>query len=192
VAASAAAQSVSPEAVVVTEFVNISGAPSDDWFGRGIAEVVAAEIGDRWSVPSRVDGFPRARRAPGGAATSDAVLVETGRAAGGRWVVGGGFQRVGDRLRITARLVEVRTATVVSTTVVDGAAGDLFALQDRVAADLLAAASSETSGSPGARVAGDRRPEPFELGESFLPGPSAGLGSTGPRRAEPPGGLPAR
>ena len=186
------AQGVSPEAVVVTEFVNISGAPADEWFGRGIAEVVAAEIGEQWAVRSMVGGAPRARGVPGGAATSDAILVETGRAAGGRWVVGGGFQRVGDRLRITARLVEVRTATVVSTTVVDGAAGDLFSLQDRVAADLLAAAGSEASGSPVARLAGDRRPEPFEFGEgSFLPGPPTGRGPTGPRRAGPPGGLPA-
>ena len=192
VAASAGAQGVSPEAVVVTEFVNITGAPADEWFGRGIAEVVAAEIGEQWSLRSVVGGSPRARRVPGGAATSDAILVETGRAAGGRWVVGGGFQRVGDRLRITARLVEVRTATVVSATVVDGAAGDLFALQDRVAADLLAAAGSAASGSPVARVAADRRPEPFEFGEgSFLPGPPAGRGSPESRRAAPPGGLPA-
>ncbi len=186
------AQGVSSEAVVVTEFVNISGAPADEWFGRGIAEVVAAEIGERWSVRARVGGSPSARPVAGAAATSDAVLVEAGRAAGGRWVVGGGFQRVGDRLRITARLVEVRTATVVSTTVVDGAAGELFALQDKVAADLLAAAGSEASSSPVARLAGDRRPEPFEFGEgSFLPGPPAGRGSSESRRPEPPGGLPA-
>ena len=166
-----------PEAVVVTEFVNISGAPADEWFGRGIAEVVAAEIGEQWAVRSMVGGSPRARGVPGGAATSDAILVETGRAAGGRWVVGGGFQRVGDRLRITARLVEVRTATVVSTTVVDGAAGDLFALQDRVAADLLAAAGSEASGSPVARLAGDRRPESLRVRRGIVPAGAAG----GPR-----------
>ncbi len=186
------AQGVSPEAVVVTEFVNISGAPADEWFGRGIAEVVAAEIGERWSVRSLVGGSPRARRVPGGTATADAILVETGRAAGARWVVGGGYQRVSDRLRITARLVEARTGAVVAATVVDGAAGDLFALQDRVAADLLAAAGSEASGSPVARLAAGRRPEPFELGEgSFPPGPPAGRGPTEPRRGGPAGRLPA-
>ena len=107
-------------------------------------------------------------------------------------MVGGGYQRVGDRLRITARLVEVRTGTVASATMVDGAAADLFALQDRVAADLLAAAGSEASGSPVARPVAGRRPEPFEFGEgSFLPGPPAGRGPSEPRRAEPAGGLPA-
>ncbi len=192
VAASVAAQGVSSEAVVVTEFVNISSAPADEWFGRGIAEVVAAEIGEQWSVRSLVGGSPRERRVLGGTATSDAILVEAGRAADARWVVGGGYQRVGDRLRITARLVEVRTGTVASATVVDGAAGDLFALQDRVAADLLAAAGSGASGSPVARLGGGRRPGPFEFGEgSFLPGPPAGRGPPERRRVEPAGGLPA-
>ena len=77
------AQGVSPGAVVVTEFVNFSGAPADGWFGRGIAEVVAAEIGERWSVRSLVGGSPRARPVAGATATSDAALVEAGRAAGG-------------------------------------------------------------------------------------------------------------
>ncbi len=168
------AQGVSSEAVVVTEFVNISGAPADEWFR------------------ARVGGSPSARPVAGAAATSDAVLVEAGRAAGARWVVGGGYQRLGDRLRITARLVEVRTAAVVSATVVDGAAGDLFALQDRVAADLLAAAGSDASGSPVARPAAGRRPGPFEFGEgAFPPRPPAGRGPIEPRRAEPAGRLPA-
>ena len=190
-AASVAAQGVSPEAVVVTEFVNISGAPADGWFGRGIAEVVAAEIGERWSVRSLVGGSPRARPAAGATATSDAALVDVGRAAGARWVVGGGYQRVGDRLRITARLVEVRTGTVASATMVDGAAADLFALQDRVAADLLAASGSGASGGPGARPVAGRRTEPFDFGEgSFLPAPPAGRGPSEPPRAGRAAGLP--
>ncbi len=190
-AASVAAQGVSPEAVVVTEFVNISGAPADGWFGRGIAEVVAAEIGERWSVRSLVGGSPRARPAPGATVTSDAALVDVGRAAGARWVVGGGYQRVGDRLRITARLVEVRTGAVASATMVDGTAADLFALQDRVAADLLAAAGSGASGGPGARPVAGWRTEPFDFGEgSFLPAPPAGRGPSEPPRAGRTAGLP--
>ena len=187
----AGAQGVSPEAVVVTEFVNISGAPADGWFGRGIAEVVAAETGERWSVRSLVGGSPRARPVAGATATSDAALVEAGRAAGARWVVGGGYQRVGDRLRITARLVEVDTGTVAAATVVDGAAADLFALQDRVAADLLAAAGPEASDGAAAPLTAGRRPEPLGFGEgSFLPGPPAGRRSPGAPRAERAGRPP--
>ena len=191
VAASVAAQGVSPEAVVVTEFVNISGAPADDWFGQGIAEVVAAEMDERWSVHSLVREPMRAPGARGAPAVSDATLVETGRAAGARWVVGGGYQRVGDRLRITGRVVEVGTGTVAAATVVDGAAADLFALQDRVAADLVAAAGAGASGGGVTPLTAGRRPGPSVFGEgSFLPAPPAGRGAPQRPRAESPAGLP--
>ena len=190
VAASVAAQGVSPEAVVVTEFVNISGAPADDWFGQGIAEVVAAEMDERWSVHSLVREPMRAPGARGATAVTDATLVETGRAAGARWVVGGGYQRVGDRLRITARVVEVGTGTVAAATVVDGAAADLFALQDRVAADLVAAGAGASGGGVTPLTAG-RRPGPSSFGEgSFLPAPPAGRGAPQRPRAESPAALP--
>ena len=191
VAASVAAQGVSPEVVVVTEFVNISGAPADDWFGQGIAEVVAAEMDERWSVHSLVREPMRAPGARGATAVSDATLVETGRAAGARWVVGGGYQRVGDRLRITARVVEVGTGTVAAATVVDGAAADLFALQDRVAADLVAAAGAGASEGGVTPLTAGRRPGPSVFGEgSFLPAPPAGRGAPERPRAESPAGLP--
>ena len=187
-AASVAAQGVSPEAVVVTEFVNISGAPADDWFGRGIAEVVAAEMDERWSVHSLVR---EPMRAPAATAVADAILVETGRAVGARWVVGGGYQRVGDRLRITARVVEVGTGSVAAATVVDGAVGDLFALQDRVAADLVAAGGAAAStGSLVPRNAG-RRPGPSAFGEgSVLPWPPARRAPPEPPAARSAAGLP--
>ena len=190
-AVSAEAQGGSPEAVVVTEFVNISGAPADDWFGQGIAEVVAAELDERWSVHSLVREPMRAPGARGATAVSDATLVETGRSAGARWVVGGGYQRVGDRLRITARVVEVGTGTVAAATVVDGAAADLFALQDRVAADLAAAAGAGASGGGVTPLTAGRRPGPSVFGEgSFLPAPPAGRGAPQRPRAESPAGLP--
>ena len=190
-AAGVAAQGVQPEAVVVTEFVNISRAPADDWFGRGIAEVVAAEMDERWSVRSLVREPTRAPGASGGAATSDATLAEMGRAAGARWVVGGGYQRVGDRLRITARLVEARTGTVAAATVVDGAAADLFDLQDRVAADLVAATDPDAPGSAVASRTASRQPAPPRFGEgSFLRAPPARRGPPEPPRPGRAGGLP--
>ena len=106
-------------------------------------------------------------------------------------MVGGGYQRVGDRLRITARLMEVHTGTVAAATVVDGAAADLFALQDRVAADLVAAAGAGASGGGVAPLTAGRRPGPSSFGEgSFLPGPPSGRGPPEPPSAGPPGGLP--
>ncbi len=187
----AGAQGVPPVAVVVTEFVNITGAPADDWFGRGIAEVVAAEMGDRWSVHSLVREPMHGPGVSGATAVTDATLVETGRAVGARWVVGGGYQRVGERLRITARVVDVGAGTVAAATVVDGGAADLFALQDRVAADLVAAGGPDASVDPVAAPTAGRRPGPSAFAEgSFLPGAPAGRGAPEPPAAASLGGPP--
>ncbi len=123
----AAAQGAGPTdsgAVAILPFANISGAPADDWFGAGIAESLAASLQGAGVIT--VHG-----ESP--AATNDA---EAGRALGAAWVVGGSFQRQGERLRITARVVEAATGAVARTSIVDGAAADLFDLQDRLAADL--------------------------------------------------------
>ena len=77
------------------------------------------------------------------------------------YVVTGGYQRVGDRLRLTARLVALDSGTVVAGTIADGAVGDLFTLQDRIGADLVAGLTREriqTSRSTAARLPTPRSP----------------------------------
>ena len=149
----AAQEGAAPARMVVTRFVNISGAPVDDWIGAGIAETVAAEFAGQ----VRLEQAPTATRARGAAARSSADLAEVGRTTGARWVVGGAYQRLGRRMRITARLMDVRTGAVAARTLVDGTVDELFALQDRVAADLMAGAV------PGAEP-GNPRPAPRTAG----------------------------
>ena len=50
------------------------------------------------------------------------------------WTVGGGIQRVGDVVRVTARVVEVASGAVVTSVKVDGSVSELADLQNRVAA----------------------------------------------------------
>ena len=128
---------VAPEpagAVAVVPFSNISGASSDDWIGDGIAETVRADLQAR--------GLPVLGRALVGAAAGETAdggaAMRLGRHLGARWVVSGGYQRLGDQLRITARFVDVASGVVWRTAKVDGALDDLFALQDRIVAALVA------------------------------------------------------
>ena len=158
-----AAQGDLPAGLAVTPFVNISGAPAEDWIGAGIAETIAATFEGRASVRSfrreRVQEALRTLTAPGTAADSNSRMVEVGRTVGARWVVGGAYQRLGDRMRITARLVDVPTGAVTASTVVDGAVDDLFVLQDRVAGDLFTGAglgSGPEEAAPASQAA--RRP----------------------------------
>ncbi len=125
--------------VWVGPFANISGGEGDRWIGAGLVETLTAEL-------PRVAGLGILRR--GGAdvePTSEPERLMDERTAlrvatelGATWLVAGGYQRVGDRIRITARLVDVATSTVAYTGRVDGVVADLFDLQDRVV-DVLGA-----------------------------------------------------
>ena len=121
-------------AVAILPFANISGIAADDWFGAGIAESLAASLQGAGVITAA--GEPPA-------AASDA---EAGRRLGAAWVVGGSYQRQGERLRLTARVLEVATGAVVRTSIVDGAVADLFDLQDRLAADLPPALAAPAAG----------------------------------------------
>ena len=49
------------------------------------------------------------------------------------WAVGGGIQRIGSLVRVTARLTDVRSGAVVTAVKVDGTVEALADLQSRVA-----------------------------------------------------------
>ena len=148
-AAQSAPASTADDRVAVVVFANISGVAEDDWIGIGIAEALAAELGRAGDLS--VVGRQAVSGALENVSSADGITGAAERAAGrllgARWVVSGGYQRVGDRMRITARVVEVATATVVHTAIVDGTVTDLFALQDRLATDLRQGLMTEASAS---------------------------------------------
>ena len=132
----------SGDTVAVVAFANITGAAEDDWIGFGIAETITADLAGTGTVSvvgnDAVAAALRMARVDAGTAVdlSDTPAVQAGRTLGARWVVSGGFQRLGQQVRLTARIVEVATAAVQHATTVDGVLTDLFDLQDRLSADL--------------------------------------------------------
>ena len=144
--------------VAVLSFANITGSAEDDWLGTGIAETVTADLKgvaglavlSRERVQQVLRHLPEAD--PGG---DEARAVEVGRAAGARWVLNGGFQRAGENVRVTARLTEVETGTIVQTVKIDGRLGEIFDLQDRIAREL--SQSLRLTDSPGGRELEDTR-----------------------------------
>ena len=178
------AQVEPPVAVAVLPFLNISGIPDDDWIGAGMAETVTAELYGRATLTpigrGTVQEAALAVAVSGGAADPNAGFVEVGRAVGARLVAGGGYQRVGNRMRITARLVDARNGVAIGATVVDGAVDELFSLQDRVAAELLAFADAH--GGRGSALVAQGMDQPtgttafgegsFQTGAPFEPRPT--------------------
>ncbi|MCY3844816.1 MAG: hypothetical protein OXH69_14895, partial [Acidobacteria bacterium] len=140
--------------VAISTFANVTQDPADDWLGEGIAETVAADFDAAGlTVVGRGASGPESTGA--GPDASPAGILSLGRALGARWVVTGGYQRLGERLRITARLVDVDSGAVRRAVRADGVTSELFALQDRIATGLLT--DGDLAGSAG-RAARAERP----------------------------------
>jgi non-specific serine/threonine protein kinase len=127
-------------AIAVMNFTNITREPSDDWIGSGIAETVTADLKNirGLSIIGRERTFEVLRNIGSGtlAESEDAFAIDVGRRLGAAWIISGGYQKIGEMIRITARMVEVETGTLVKTLKLDGRIDDIFNLQDKIVYDL--------------------------------------------------------
>ena len=122
-------------AVAVTPFENVSARPEDDWLGIGIAETVVSGV-ERLGLLTVVDRQSLFGGVADGALDDETSFRDRARAAGVGWLVGGGFQRLHDQVRIIARLTDVETGALREVAKVDGHADDLFLLQDRIVSEV--------------------------------------------------------
>jgi adenylate cyclase len=119
--------------VVVLPFDNMSGEADQAYFADAVVEEITATL-------SRIRDFFVIARNSAFSFKGRAVDVrQVGRELGVRYAVEGSVRRVGDRVRITAQLVETETGNHIWSTKVDGAVTDLFDLQDKVAAEVASA-----------------------------------------------------
>src|SRR6185503_1864367 len=84
---------------------------------------------------------------------SEDDALQVARSLGARWVVWGGYQAMGDRIRITPHLGDVQAGAIVSTSKLDGSMNDLFTLQDRIVDVVLAILSVAVSEHERAMIA---------------------------------------
>ncbi len=127
--------------IAVLAFENITKNGEDDWLGTGIAETAAADLKavEGVSVVARERVHEALQKLTGpGESPGAEIAVDVGRELGARWVVSGGYQRLGGTVRVTARLTETATGAVLRTVKLDGTMDGLFALQDRVVRELAA------------------------------------------------------
>jgi non-specific serine/threonine protein kinase len=128
------------KSIAVMSFGNVTQNPADDWLGSGIAETVTADLKkiEGISVIGRERVYETLRRM--GVDTDDEVdttmATSLGREVGARWILTGGYQKIGEMLRITARVVEVENGEVIRTVKIDGKMEDIFELQDKIVYEL--------------------------------------------------------
>jgi tetratricopeptide (TPR) repeat protein len=157
--------------VAVMTFANITREPADDWIGTGIAETVSSDLKNihGLTVIGRARVFDALRNLGSDTSLDESLAIDIGRRLGATWVVVGGFQRIGELVRITANFVVVTTGTIKRTVKVDGKIGEIFALQDKIVFELSQGLNVALRGT---EIAGIERRETrsVEAYESFARG----------------------
>ncbi|MEN3331800.1 MAG: eukaryotic-like serine/threonine-protein kinase, partial [Blastocatellia bacterium] len=127
-------------AVAVMTFANITKEPADDWIGSGIAETVTADAKKIRGlvVIGRERIFETLKNLSSGqlAQSDEVIAIDLGRHLGARWILAGGYQKIGEMIRITARIIDVRTGEIVKTVKIDGRIAEIFDLQDKIVYEL--------------------------------------------------------
>ena len=136
--------------VAVLPFSNLSQDPTQEYFSDGVTEDLITGL-------SKVSGlFVIARNSVFTYKGRPVKVREVGRDLGVRYVLEGGVQRAGDRVRITAQLVDATTGYHVWAERYDRQAGDIFAVQDEVTQQIVRALAVKLS--EGERVRLGRAP----------------------------------
>ena len=146
----AVARSISesaPPAIAVLDFTNVSTDREFAWLSSGIAETVTNDL--RAAGTHRIIDRVRVVEAVRRVGVDLAGLRKELRLD---LAVVGSFQRSGDRLRITARVVDASTGEALAEAKADGALAQVFELQDRIVAKF-----ADTLGSANADAAAARR-----------------------------------
>src|SRR5262249_46557659 len=119
--------------IAVLPFVNMSGDPEQEYFADGISEDIITGLSKlRWFfVIARNSSF---------AYKGKAVDVKrASRELGVRYILEGSVRRAGNRVRITAQLIDASTGNHVWADRYDGDLTDIFALQDEITRKVVTA-----------------------------------------------------
>src|SRR5262245_43963063 len=119
--------------MAVLPFANLSGDPAQDYFSDGMTEVLITDL-------SKVtDLFVIARNSVFTYKGKAVEVSKVGKELGVRYVLEGSVLKAGDKVRITAQLVEAPTAYHLWSERYDRDLQDIFALQDELAQKILLA-----------------------------------------------------
>ncbi len=121
------------KSVAVLYFENQSGAKDDEYFRDGITEDIVTEL----SKIAQLEIFPRSEML----AFRDKPVTaqQVGQQLGAAYVLEGSIRRAGNRVRITAQLVEASTRHSVWAERYDRLLEDVFAIQEEIARSIAQA-----------------------------------------------------
>ena len=107
-------------------FTNMSGDPEQEYFADGLVEDIITTL-------SKLSGlFVIARNSSFAYKGRSVDVRQVGRELGVRYVLEGSVRKAGNRIRITAQLIDAETGTHVWAERYDRAIEDIFAVQDEI------------------------------------------------------------
>jgi len=145
------------QSIAVLPFVNMSDDPGNEYFSDGLSEEILnllAKIRDL-KVIARTSSFAFKGK------NEDIRIV--GEALGAKTVLEGSVRKSGDRVRITAQLIDVSDGSHIWSETYDRTVTDIFAVQDDVAAAIIDALQIHV----GTSLARERPTESSEAYASF-------------------------
>jgi len=157
--------------LAVLPFVNLSADPEQDYFSNGLTmDIMTALV--------KISGLFLIGEGSMFTYKSKPVTTrELGRQLGVRHVLEGGVRKAGDRVRITAQLVEASSSRRVWAERFDRKLDDLFAVQDEITEEIVTALDVQLVSGETARVLRKALRTPAAL-ECYYRGWQALFGST--------------
>jgi TolB-like protein/Tfp pilus assembly protein PilF len=117
--------------IVILPFANLSGDPEQDYLGDGLTENIIAELATSPSI------FVIARNSSFTFKGKPTKVQDVAEQLGVRYVLEGSVQRQGERLRVTAQLIDAIEGQHLWADRYDRDLTDLFALQDDITFNIL-------------------------------------------------------
>ncbi|MGB8694035.1 MAG: winged helix-turn-helix domain-containing protein [Steroidobacteraceae bacterium] len=121
--------------VAVLPFDNISADPADAYLAQGLPEMILNRL-------SQIEGLSVIARTSSFALSTNKIdSREIGRRLNSGYLIGGSVQREGDRLRVTAQLVDSSAGTLLWSAHFDRGLHDIFNVEDEIADHIAGALS---------------------------------------------------
>jgi TolB-like protein/class 3 adenylate cyclase len=143
--------------IAVLPFANIGDDPGQDYFADGVTESLTTDL-------SRIHGsFVIARNTAFAYKGMALDARQIGRELNVRYVLEGSVQRDGDRLRISAQLIDAETANHLWAERFDKTAVDLFDIQDEIVSRLANTLDSQLIEAEAQRAARSPHPDAMDM-----------------------------
>jgi adenylate cyclase len=149
--------------IAVLPFANMSGDPEQEYFADGmVEEIITALSRIRWLfVIARNSSFTYKGQA--------VDVKQVGRELGVRYVLGGSIRKAGNRVRITAQLIDAISGTHLWADRYDRDLSDIFAVQDEITASVASIIEPALAEAEQQRVL-RRPPERLDAWEAYQRG----------------------